>query len=99
MVINWSNFAKKDLYEYRINSTINNVSEYINNLVDYIDCLISNPFLGRHKFNLDDGTEVRELIYKMHRILYTVENDFITILVVAHTLRDVQHIIDELKKR
>ena len=89
MYIVWTESAKEDLANYRNESKILNVEIYIEKLIDYVDELENYPRLGKKIFNKKDK-EIRKLIYKMHKILYYLENDKIFILAVLHGHRDMK---------
>ncbi|MBP3256270.1 MAG: type II toxin-antitoxin system RelE/ParE family toxin [Clostridia bacterium] len=98
MKIVWTKSAKEDLANYRNESKILDVEKYIEKLIDYVDELESHPRLGKKLFNIRDK-EIRQLIYKMHKILYIVEDEKIMILVVVHVHRDMNFIVKFLKQQ
>ena len=97
MKIVWSKSAKEDLANYRNKSKILYVEKYIEKLIDYVDELEKHPRLGKKIFKIKDK-EIRQLVYKMHKILYNVENGEIDILVVIHGHRDMKIIVKYLKQ-
>lgn len=100
MEIIWSKSAKKDLYDYFQNSRIytkEKVNSYIISLVEYIDTLMDMPKMGKLLF-LINNIEIRQIIFKMHRILYSINDNKINILVVSHTSRDNKEIVSYIRK-
>lgn len=93
----WTKNAKKDLTEYIRESKLFNVSQYINDLIDYIDTLKTTPRLGRVLFK-ENNKEIRQLIYKMHRILYYIDENDIFILIITHTHRNTNKMITYLRE-
>jgi len=96
MDIVWLEDARNDLINYMKNSSIitdGKVEDYIINLVDYVDTLENTPYLGKLFFN-HKGIEVRQLIYRMHRIIYYVKDNEVRILAVIHCARDIDYVMD-----
>ena len=54
------------------------------------------PNLGKFIFKINNF-EIRQLIYKMHRILYSTKEDKIYILVISHTTRNYKEIVNYIK--
>ena len=100
MVVVWSKYARNDLKNYKQNSKIlstNKIEKYINNLVKYTRELQNHPFLG-NEFYEYKNISIRQLLYKMHRILYFIQNEKIVIIMVSHTSRDLTNIIRNINK-
>lgn len=98
MEIIWLDDAKNDLISYKQNSSIiteEKIENYLNNLVEYVTSLTTYPYLGK-LFFYHNGTEVRQLLYKMHRIIYYIENNEIRILAIIHTSQDIDSAIQYL---
>jgi len=53
MVIKWTNFAKKNLYTFKIYSKSNNIKNYIKSLVNYIQTLEQFENLGKLITNIN----------------------------------------------
>lgn len=99
MEIVWKKRAKLDLKNYFQNSRVltdDKIETYISSLVDYIDILSITPYLGKEFCNLE-GTQLRELIFRMHRIFYYIKKDKIYILHVVHTSKNIENVIEYLK--
>ena len=99
MVIEWTKSARQDLYDYYIHSHIYNTSKlilYIKELVQYVNILSSSPYLGKIIFYMENY-EIRQIIYKKHRILYSIKNNKINILVVVHIARDLGNLLKYIK--
>ena len=97
MNIVWTKSAKEDLANYRNKSKILNVEKYIEKLISYVDELENHPRLGKMLIYKQD-IEIRQLIYKMHKILYIIEDEKIKILIVVHAHRDMKFIVKFLKE-
>ncbi len=99
MVVIWSKPAIDDLKNYLEHSkmiTEGKVQKYIESLVDYGNSLESNPNLGKEFLTYKNIT-IRQLLYKMHRIFYYVDNDEIIIIQIKHTLRNIDYVIEIIK--
>lgn len=99
MVVIWSGPAINDLKSYSEHSNIiteGKVEEYIDSLVNYGNSLSSNPNLGKDFLTYRNIT-IKQLLYKMHRILYLIENNEIIIIQVAHTSRNINTVIEIIK--
>lgn len=84
MVIQWSNFAKTNLKDFIHYSKISNPNIYVQKLIFNVSILEDNPKAGKvitHK----NTVEIRQLVYKMHRILYHIYEDEIHIDAVLHS--------------
>lgn len=99
MEIIWTANAKKDLFDFLQSSKLSSNSKiisYINSLTNYVEILSTYSSLGKILFHIND-LEIRQLIYKKHRILYFINSNQIIILSVIHVSRDINHIINFLK--
>ena len=100
MEIIWTKSARDDLNDYYQNSKIlidDKLNEYIDSMINYIDTLSEMPCLGKVIGNIKDK-EMRLVIYKMHKILYSIEEEKIYLLAITHTARDYAKIIDYIHK-
>ena len=100
MVVIWTENAKKNLQDYKQNSNIimdNKVESYITSLIQYVDNLSNFSKLGKFLFNRN-RLEIRQLIYKFHRIFYAINKDKIFILSISHTSRSLSNAIKEVKE-
>lgn len=98
MVVIWQEQAQNDLKNYIQNSRIytsNKVNTYVNTLVDYVSNLETSPLLGKI-FYIYNNVEIRQLLFKMHRIIYYIKEDKIIIVEVVHTARNVDTVIKYL---
>ena len=73
--------------------TEKNVKNYINKLVDYTETLEKMPKIGK-KINY----EIRQIIYKKHKIIYNIRAEDIVILAVIHTRLDLNKALKNLKR-
>lgn len=100
MVVVWSRTAKNNLKEYKLNSKVHTeikLENYINGLIEYVDTLKDFPHLGKILFE-NNNIEFRQLVYKMHKIYYYINNEEIRILSVVHTKHDIVNVISYLSK-
>ncbi len=97
MVIIWSDFAKRNLQNYIKFSKLSSPNTYIEELVNTVHILEDNPRAGK-ELNFDKNREIRQLIYKMHRIIYLVIDKEIYILTVLHANQDLQTTINSIKR-
>ena len=99
MVIIWTENAQNDLFDYKKNSKIitnQKIENYISSLIDYVENLKNFSKLGKFLF-IKNNYEVRQLIYKMHRIFYAISNDKIYILNIYHTARNINIFFKDLE--
>ena len=95
MVVIWQEEAREDLKEYSRKSrmqTTEKIQNYISDLIEYVDLLGNNPCMGK-LFYTYRNIDVRQLLFKMHRIIYHIENDEIIIVKIIHTSRDIDNVI------
>lgn len=97
MTIIWSETAREDINSYKLNSKIINVEKYIEELIEYTNYLQDNPRMGKFIFNIDK-LEIRQLIFRMHRIFYIINEKNIIIIEISHTARNLNDIIKYLNK-
>ena len=97
MVIKWTTSAKQDLKDFIKNARIYNPTQYVTSLMDYAENLAISNQLGKFLFSINE-LEIRQLIYKKHRIIYYVEVDEVVILSVVHTARNLTKYIEFLKE-
>lgn len=72
--------------------------EYMNKLVDYVDTLDNMNKIGKNLEYVISNYKLRQLIYKSHRIIYTIQEDDVVILAVLHTRLDVGNALKKLKR-
>lgn len=99
MVVVWSKSAINDLKSYSEHSKIitdGKIQKYIDSLIDYASSLSFTPNLGKEFLTYKNIT-IRQLLYKMHRIFYYIENDEIIIIQITHTSRDIDNVIAIMK--
>ncbi len=99
MVIVWSNFAKTNLRDFLSNTYMehSNAIEYIKSLYSYVQSLENNNYLGKSLSYLH-LSEFRQLIYKKHRILYSIQSNEIHIIAVIHIAQDLNKVISDISK-
>lgn len=101
MIVVWSENAKNNLLNYKQNSQIiaeSKIDDYINSLIDYVEGLSDFRKLGKFLF-YKNNCEVRQLIYHMHRIFYTIDDNNVYVLLVSHVSRNMDTILKELKDK
>lgn len=102
MVIVWTSPAVNDLENFKKFSKKTNIKDYLKNLVEYAYDLKQNPRLGK-VYTYTQGTIIRQLIYKEHKIYYSIEEEKIHILTVIHSRQDTKqrliYIKNELSKK
>ena len=100
MVI-WTDNALSHITEF-IDETKENTEEtaksYMRKLVDYVDILETMPKLGKNMEYIISNYEIRQLIYKKHRIIYYIKGNDIVILSVLHTRLDLGKALKKLKR-
>lgn len=97
MVIKWSNFAKSNLHDFIQNSKLYSPNIYVKNLVNSVSILKDNPKAGKILFIYNE-MEFRQLIYKMHRVIYRISDNEIHIGAVLHTARNLETSLRFIKK-
>ena len=76
-----------------------NIKNYINKLVDYTETLDDMPKIGKIiKYFFDNTYEIRQLIYKKHRIIYNIKDNNVVILSVISTKLDLDKALKRLQK-
>lgn len=95
----WSDNVIANMTDFIKHSTNKqNAQEYMSKLVDYVDNLKEMKKLGKDfKYNLF-GYELRQLIYKNHRILYSVKENEIIIFTILHSKMDIEKALKRLKR-
>lgn len=83
MVINWSNFAIDNLREFKKVTKMNDIRLYTDALFEYTENLINNNDLGKYVLSINN-LEIRQLIFKKHKILYCIVENEIRILALIH---------------
>ncbi len=71
---------------------------YMRKLVDYVDILETMPELGKNMNYIISNYEIRQLIYKKHRIIYHIKGNDIVILSVLHTRLDLGKALRKLRR-
>lgn len=89
MVIKWSNFSKSNLQDFVEYSKMEKPTKYIENLVNSLSILENHPESGKFLF-YNNNIAVRQLIYKMHRIIYCIKDNEIHIGAVLDTSKDLE---------
>lgn len=96
----WSDNAISHITEFISEArtdTEETAKAYMQKLVDYTDILETMPQIGKSMEFIVSDYEIRQIIYKSHRIIYHVKNDEIVILAVIHTRLDVSKTLKKLK--
>ena len=99
MVVVWSNFAKQNLKKF-IDTTLmtkENSIKYVKKLVEYVSYLDEQSFLGKVLTKYNDII-IYHLIYKQHRVIYSIENNKIYIISVLHTVQSPEKTLTSIKE-
>ena len=97
MVIIWSNFAKNNLRDFATSTYMQHPKDYIKSLVNYVSILSEQNYLGNKLYSINN-VEIRQLLYKKHRILYSINNNAVQILAVVHVIQDLTTTINYIKR-
>lgn len=97
MVINWSEFAIENLRDFIKIAKIYNIAEYTDELFEYTDNLINNNFLGKYILTFN-SYEIRQLVFKKHKILYYIYDNEVRILALIHSSQDYGSILKQMLK-
>ena len=97
MVINWSEFAIENLRDFIKITKIYNIAEYTNELFEYTDNLKDNNSLGKYIL-IFNSYEIRQLVFKKHKILYYIYDNEIRILALIHSSQDYGSILKQMLK-
>lgn len=62
----------------------------MNKLIDYVDTLDNMHEMGKDFEYVISSYKLRQLIYKKHRIIYTIKEGDVVILAVLHTRLDLE---------
>ena len=97
MVI-WTDKAKKHITDFIDNArsgTENIAKKYIFKLVEYTYMLDKMKCLGTQLDKIHYVSNIGQLIYKSHRVIYIIENDEIYVLAVISTKIDFKNYIKD----
>lgn len=100
MVI-WTDNAITNITEFIDDAkmdTEETAKSYMRKLVDYVDILETMPKIGKEIDYIILNYQVRQLIYKKHRIIYYIKGDDTVILAIIHTRLDINKTIRKLKR-
>ena len=100
MVI-WTDTALSHITEFideAREDTENTAKSYILKLVDYTDILEKMPLIGKKIESIFPDYEIRQMIYKKHRIIYHIKENDVIILAVLHTRLDINKALIKLKR-
>ena len=98
MVVIWSNFAKQNLKNFIATTLMSkeNSTKYVKRLVEYVGYLDEQSFLGKVLTKYNDKT-IYQLIYKQHRIIYSIDNNKIYIISVLHSAQSPEKTLTSIK--
>lgn len=71
---------------------------YMRKLIDYTEILETMPEIGKNMQYVISNYEIRQLIYRKHRIIYHIKGKDIVILSVLHTRLDLGKALSKLKR-
>ncbi len=78
--------------------TENTAKAYMQKLVDYADILNSMPKIGKNIKYIISNYELRQIIYKKHRIIYYIKENDIVIIAILHTRLDINKALKRIKR-
>ena len=97
----WTDNAITNITEFIDDAKIDTeetAKSYMRKLIDYVDILETMPELGKKMNYIILNYEVRQLIYKKHRIIYHIKANDAVILAVLHTRLDIGTALRKLKR-
>jgi len=71
---------------------------YMRKLVDYAEILETMPELGKKMEHHNFSYEIRQIIYRKHRVIYHIKKNDVVILAIIHTSMDIENALRRLKK-
>ena len=92
MVI-WTDKAVINIQEFIQNAredTENTARNYMNKLVDYVESLDNMTEMGKKYESPFTNYEIRQLVYRSHKIYYTINKKDVVILAVLHSKLDMR---------
>ena len=100
-MVKWTDNAISNITDFidaaRVD-TENTAKRYMNKLIDYVDILNTMPELGKVMENNIFKYEIRQVIYKSHKIIYHRGENAIVILAVLHAKMDLDTALRKLKR-
>lgn len=100
MVI-WTDTAISHITEFideAREDTENTAKSYMSKLIDYTDILETMPEIGKKIEFVMSNYEIRQMVYKKHRIIYYIKGNDVVILAVLHTKLDTNKALNRLKR-
>lgn len=100
MVI-WTDNAVSHITEFideAKEDTEETAKSYMRKIVNYVDILETMPALGKKIEYVIYNLEIRQIIYKKHRIIYYIENNDTVILAILHIKLDIEKALRKLKR-
>ena len=71
---------------------------YMRKLVDYTDILETMSDIGKKTNFFISDYEVRQMIYKKHRVFYHIKGKDVVILAIIHTRLDIGKALRKIKR-
>lgn len=101
-MVKWTDNALSHITEFIDDAredTEETAKSYIKKLVDYVDILETMPELGKVMEYDIFNYEIRQMLYKKHRVIYHVKNNKdVIILAILHTRLDIKKALKKLKR-
>lgn len=100
MVI-WTDKAVFNIQEFIQNAradTENTARNYMNKLVDYVESLDNMMQMGKKYEAPFTNYEIRQLVYRSHKIYYTINKEDVVILAVLHSKLDINKALKNILK-
>lgn len=87
MEIIYTKKARDDLFNFSYHSKTN-TKKYREKLLDYTEMLLYQPYIGKTIDSLKNY-QIKQLLFKNHKILYTISNNKIFILSFVHNSQNI----------
>ena len=101
-MVKWTDNALSHITEFIDDAredTEETAKSYIKKLVDYVDILETMPELGKVMEYDIFNYEIRQMLYKKHRVIYHVKNNKdVIIIAILHTRLDIKKALKKLKR-
>ncbi len=99
-MVRWTDNSISNITDFIDSSkegTENTAKAYMNKLIDYVDILNTMPELGKVVENNIFKYEIRQIVYKSHKVIYHKKDNDIIILTVLHSKMDYNAALKRLK--
>ena len=100
-MVKWTDNAISNITDFIDSArldTENTAKNYMNKLVEYTDILNTMPELGKVMENSIFKYEIRQIVYKSHKIIYHYNKKDIIVLTILHSKMDLNMALKRLKR-